>query len=500
MNKKESGILLHISSLPSKYGVGTLGKEAFKFVDFLSDCGFSYWVLLPLEITGYGNSPYQNSSAFGSNFYFIDFEALIAEGLLSVRDLQGINFNDTPKKVSFTYIFANKLAILKKAFKRFDINNEAFQKFKNNRHLLKYAIYMTAKELNDNKAWFDFPLNYRYYDKELETYLTKKHSKEIDFYIFLEFIFQKQWAKLHEYAKSKNIEIAGEVSHFLNLDSDEMYTTPQLFLVDKRNQLTYVAGYPPDEFSDVGQKWGNPLYDWDFMKDDNYRWWNERINRAASMYDRVKLNHFQGFKEFYAVPFRSENAKKGSYMPGPGLDFFKNKEDLKIVAANLGYYTDSNNFVDEAGFKSMKVTNYGFFGTHCGDEKYLPSRLPSNCYAYIGNHDNKTLKEYIESLNKDDYQILIEKVQNECRILNVEFGNEIINNKYLHSKIIELLFASNADSITLTMQDILFESNEARMNIPGILDQENWTYRFLNHQIKNSIKDEYKKLNKKYMR
>ena len=279
MKQKESGVIMHITSLPSKYGIGGMGKEAYKFIDYIKECGFSYWEILPLEDVGFSNSPFQVITAFGFNPLLIDIDSLIEEDLVNSRDLQSLDFGDNPRKVDFEKVTYAKDFVFKKAFKRFDLENEEFIEFKKDSQIFKYCLFKTIKINNDNKAWFDYSLEDRYYDEEVKIHYLKHHSKEIEYQLFLQFIFIKQWNKLHQYAKSKNIEIIGDVPHFLGYDSDEMYFNPELFMVDKRNLVTYVAGYPADNFNSRGQKWGYPLYDWEYMKTNNYKWWKKRIYR-----------------------------------------------------------------------------------------------------------------------------------------------------------------------------------------------------------------------------
>ncbi len=499
---KESGILLHITSLPSKYGIGTLGKECIKFIDYIAECGFSYWEILPLEDTGFPNSPFLIKSPFGHNSLLIDFEELIEEGLLSSRDLTGIDFGSNPRQVDFSKLFNTKEAILKKAYKRFDKENIEFINFKqNNKHLYNYCLYKTIKDHNYHKAWFDFALEDRYYSSEVKEHYERHYSDEIDFHQFLEFIFKKQWDKIHNYAKSKNIEIVGDLPHFLGYDSDAVYFEPELFMVDKRNLITFVAGFPPDNFKPQGQKWGYPLYDWDYMKLNNYKWWKERIGASFQYYDRLKLNHFRGFLEVYAIPFRSKSAKRGKYIQGPGLEFI---EEIKttsenLIASDIGTSSEKvNSFVKKTNLPSMKILIPTLFDNE--KVKCIPSEIETNCYYYLGNHNNTPIKTKLEGLNEEEKEKLLIFIKEECLKLNVPyFEDDVITLYDVSKKITELMFASNAEHLTLTLIDLLYKGDEARMNHPGTIEG-NWEARFLGFEFSDSLKNRLVDLNTKYNR
>lgn len=499
---KESGVLLHISSLPGKYGIGTLGKQAFKFVDFLKKGGFSYWEILPLEATGYGSSPYLNCSAFGYNYYLIDLESLIEDGLLTSRDLKGVVFGSDPRRVDYIQLFKVKGQVLRKAFKRFDINDQEFKEFKKDKNRYEFALYATIKEANNSKAWFDWQIGDRYFDEEVRALYQKNHQEDIDFVFFEQFIFYKQWNKLHDYARSQGIEIIGDLSHFMAYDSDAMYFNPDLFLVDKRNLATHVAGFPPDEFKKEGQKWGYPLYDWSYMKLTNYKWWKSRIYSASRMYDRIKLNHFRGFLKTYAIPFRAPNAKKGQYFYGPGLEFIEDiSKDTKLIASHLGIYSkDVDEFVLATKLPYLKTTLENIFSSEKDFRSdLLPSHIASNVYLYLGNHDNMPVREVIKSASGEAKNLAYDRLREEGKALGVNFDSNFSSSE-LAKYIIELLYASNAEHVTLSMNDMLFSGKESRMNTPGIDSSLNWTYRFLDFEFSDKLALYYKDLNEKYNR
>ncbi len=498
-NSKESGVSLHITSLPGKYGIGTLGKECYKFIDYIKECGFSYWEILPLLDIGYSNSPFQVISAFGYNHFLIDFDLLIEDGLLNKRDLFGINFGDDPRHVDFRLQFLNKDKILKKAYKRFDKNDLNFIEFSNNQYIYRYALYKTIKEHNNYKAWFDFSLEDRFFDEDVEDHYLRHHRDEIWYQIFLQYIFNKQRDKLHQYAKERNIDLVGDLPHFVGYDSDCMYFNPELFIVDKRNQATVVAGFPPDNFNSQGQKWGYPLYDWGYMKLNNYKWWMARIDDALNRFDRVKLNHFRGFKEVYAIPFRTKNAKKGHFIPGPGLNFINIiKEKGELIASDLGTFSlRINEFVKESGLPCLRTLIPSLFD-HISNS-IIPSFIEENCYFYLGNHDNTPVKAKLESLDKKERESLVLFINKECEQLNVDKLKEPFSNYDIAYKLIELIFASPAKHVTFTFQDLLYKDKNSRMNAPGTHDN-NWEYRFLSFEFDDELINKLKNLNKIYHR
>lgn len=500
--KKESGVLLHISQLPGKYGIGTIGKEAYKFIDFLAKAGFSYWEILPLEVTGYSNSPFLNCSAFGYNHYLIDIDLLINDGLLSSRDLKGIVFSDDPRRIDNLKLFKEKTKILRTAFKRFDTTNPEFIEFKKDKYRYQYVLYATIKENNNSKAWFDWSIGDRYFDEEVRHSYEKNHPKDIEFHFFEQFIFYKQWNKLHEYAKSKGIEIIGDISYFMAYDSDAMYFNPDLFLVDKRNLATYVAGFPPDDFKKDGQKWDYPLYDWNYMKLTNYKWWKSRIYNVANMYDRVKLNHFRGFLKTYAVPFRALNAKKGQYIAGPGLDLINDiSQDVNLIASHLGTYSkDVDDFVNKSNLPYLKTCLMNLYSNEKDfREDLLPSNISENIYYYLGNHDNMPLREVIKNSSPENINLAYARMRAEGKKLNVPFDSNFSSFE-LSQFLFELLFASKAEHVTLNFCDMIFSGKESRMNVPGVDTSLNWTYRYLPFEFQDKVAERFKKLNIKYNR
>ena len=502
MRSKECGVLLPIFSLPGKYGIGTLGHNAYKFIDFLSECGFSYREVLPVEDIGNGNSPFDIPSAFSLNYLFIDFDLLVEDGILNSRDFAGIDFFDSPRKVSYSKIKIAKDKILRIAFKRFDKTDSDFLSFKeNNSFRYNYALFETIKTFNNGKRWFDFRLEDRYYVSEIKKEYETFHHDTIDYYLFLAYIFKKQWKKMHDYAKSKGIDIIGEIPHFLSYNSDAMYMTPELFLIDKRNIPTFVVGFPPDDFRKEGQKWGYPLYDWEYMKTTNYKWWRYRLDAAYSLFDRIKVNHFMGFYKTYAVPFRSKNGKKGKYFQGPGLDFINDvKEDYPLIANNTGIYPeDTQKFINESNLEALTLIGPNFFQEKFFNENCLPSNINENTYLYLENHDYMPLKGFLSSLTEEQKILAENRVKSEARKLNVE--NEQCISLFEKARyLMKLALASRANHVTFTMQDILFQGKDSRINEPGTVNEENWTYRFLRSDLSDAIVKEMKEMLIKFKR
>lgn len=499
---KDSGVLLPIFSLPGKYGIGTIGQYAYKFIDFLEKAGFSYWEILPLNPVNNDNSPYSTSDVFALNYLFIDLDELIDEGLLSSRDLKDVDFGKNSKRIDYNLLFKNRKEVLFKAYRRDENKTKLIDDVIKNKDLKDFAIYMTLKEINNFKPWYDWKLEDRFFSSEVEQYVIKKENKLFNYYLWTQAIFLKQWEKMHNYAKSKGIALIGDMPHFLSYDSTQMYMHPELFLVDKRNQIKFVSGFPPDEFSKVGQKWGNPLYDWEYMKQDNFKWWNRRISYGFILYDYVKLSHFRAFYRTYAIPFRAINAKHGEYIESPKEDFFKDKLNMRLIASDLGKNDESiDKFVSNLPYPVLRTTILPFVEKNIKNyEKNLPSNLPINSYSYVGNHDNNPLMQTLYDFDKNEFNNCKQIIAEESKKLNVEYYENDKSIKYHASKIIELLFASNAQHVILQFQDLLLTREASRTNVPGKVLEENWSYRILSNDINDRLAIKFKELNIKYNR
>lgn len=496
---KESAVFLHISSLPGKYGIGSVGKEAYKFVDWLKECGFTRWEILPLNPAGPANSPYQTNSAFGFNIAFIDLDLLIDDGLLLKSDLRGIKFQKTADSVDYKLVWDTRDQILYKAYKRFNKKEYEFKKVLNDRDYQEYAFYMTMKKHNGNKAWYDWELEYRIFTPTVQEYILKNYYKEYEYYIFTQYIFLKQWRILKKYANNQGIKIVGDIPYYVSYDSVEFYFHPDLFLIGKNNVLDYISGYPKDAFNKKGQRWGNPLYDWSYMKVNNYKWWNARIARALDLYDCVRMNHFSGFYQFYAMPFSFMDNGKGFFMDGPRLDFIKDKKKLPLIAAGIGIKNDGvTKFIKESGYPDLRII---LFGLTNNEENNIHNPLLYNedCIAYSSNHDTETLRAFVRrNYNNDD---VIERISYIASKYNMVYEPEKKSLRYIFDLIIKILYKSNCSCIVLPMQDILYQDNRSRMNTPGTTLKENWCYRILKSDLDfKTINNALKEINHVYIK
>ncbi len=466
---RASGILLPISSVPSKYGIGGFSKEAYEFVDFLAKGGQTYWQILPLGPTGYGDSPYQSFSTYAGNPYYIDLEQLIKEGYLTEKECRERDFGDSESYVDYEKIYLSRFEILYKAFQNSQIERAPeFNDFvsKNKEWLPDYALFMAIKDSKKGISWAEWEKEIKS-RKDFAMSAYKEVLKEqILFYEFLQYIFQKQWMALKKYANEKGILIVGDIPIYVAFDSADTWANPDLFQLDKSGTPVAVAGCPPDAFSATGQLWGNPLYRWDYHKKTGYKWWMQRIERCYEWYDVVRIDHFRGFDEYYAIPYGDPTAEYGHWEKGPGYDLFKvMKEKLgkkAVIAEDLGFLTPSvQRLVKKTGFPGMKVLQFAFDENEESD--YLPHNYVPNCVVYTGTHDNDTTLGWFTSLNRHDKAFL-------KKYLHIK------SNKEIPDAIIRAAMASVADTAIILMQDYLGLAGEARINMPSTLGN-NWKWR-----------------------
>lgn len=485
-------ILMHISSLPSEYGIGKLGRHAFEFVNFLKKSGMKCWQILPLSPTSYGDSPYQSFSVNAGNPYFIDFEILEKDGLLEESDYSEIIWETDRRSVDYSIIYENCFDVLKTAFSNFKpMKFPDYKEFcnKNKNWLNEYALFMALKFKNDGKAWYEW-------DKELAmrvpaavSEMRKELKSEIEFFKFIQFEFSRQWSAVKEYANSCGIEIIGDIPIYAALDSVEAWAQPKLFWFDKYKLPVAVAGCPPDEFSLTGQLWGNPLYDWSFHKRTGYAWWINRIQHAAELYDIVRIDHFRGFESYYTIPYGNEDATVGEWKKGPDHELFKVAEEklgkLNIIAEDLGFITpEVRELLDKSGYPGMKVLQFAFDN---GKNEHLPHNFAStNYYAYTGTHDNETLRGWIDVASPETLKFA-------KKYLGVK------KNKELPYAIIRSAWGSVAQTAVAQMQDFLESNKDCRMNTPSTLGS-NWQFRTLKSDFTPSLAKKIKKLNKMYNR
>lgn len=476
---RASGILMHISSLPGEYGIGKLGKPAYEFADFLKKSKQKYWQILPVSPTSYGDSPYQSFSVYAGNPYFIDFEILEEQGLLNAEDYKDINWGDDPQAVDYSLLYENVFQVLKIAYKNFIKKTEIeYADFlKEQAHWIdNYGLFMALKFAHGGKAWTEWEEPLKMFDDLAIEKARKDYVEEIDFWRFVQYKYYEQWNNLKKYVNSLGIEIIGDIPIYVALDSVEVWTSPQYFLLDDEKNPIDVAGCPPDAFTELGQLWGNPLYRWDVMEKEDFKWWIDRISYAAKTYDVVRIDHFRGFESYYAIPFGMKDARIGEWRKGPDIKLFKQvKKQLgkqKIIAEDLGFITkDVAKLLKCSGFPGMKVLEFAFDPD--GKSDYLPHNYKnSNNVCYTGTHDNDTIVGWVKSASRKELKF--------CRdYLGVK------RNKDIPWGMIRLAWASVSDIAIAQMQDFLELGSDARMNVPSTLGG-NWQWRC----NKSSITDE----------
>ena len=486
-----SGILMHISSLPGPYGVGTMGKHAFEFVDFLERSGQSIWQILPLNPTGYGDSPYQSCSTFAGNHYLIDLEELVEEGLLKKEELDGIVWCNSDTKADFGILYKNRLKVLRLAFKRFE-DWEALDAFRgeNSGWLEDFALFMALKDRSGGKPWYQWNDVLKFRDGNAMGGAIRGLEKEIRFYSFVQYLFFKQWNALREYAHKKGIRIIGDVPIYVPYDSVEVWKNPELFQLDQELKPEAVAGCPPDAFSEDGQLWGNPLYRWDVMERDDFSWWTRRLAAAGKLYDIVRMDHFRGLEAYWSIPYGDKTAKGGAWIKGPGMAFVKavkkHLPELKMIAEDLGFLTQEVlDLRDASGYPGMKVLEFAFDSRE--PSEYLPHTYVRNTVCYTGTHDNMTMRQWFETAAPEA----------------VEYAAEYMNltkKEGLVWGVVRTAFSSVSETCVVPMQDLLDLGAEARMNFPGTLSDANWTWRMKKGSTGKALEKKLLALTKLYGR
>lgn len=470
---RKSGILMHLSSLPSPYGIGTMGQSAREFVDFLKASGQKYWQLLPICPTGYGDSPYQSYSTFAGNPYLIDLDELEKKGLLEKTDYENIDWESAEDAVNYGAMYEKRYPLLHKAADKFLEHPPAeFSQFceENDFWLSDFALFMALKDAHNGAPWSEWPMVLRNREADALRAASRFYKKHIDFWKALQYLFFEQWRELKVYANVNDISIIGDLPIYVSLDSVDVWAHPELFQLDENRMPKEVAGCPPDGFSADGQLWGNPLFDWDYMEDTDFAWWTRRIYYLCKEYDVLRIDHFRGFESYYAIPYGDETAKNGRWKPGPGMKIFdtveRNIGRQSIIAEDLGHLTDSvRKLLKDSGFPGMKVLQFAFDRRDDNSESYLLENFVSHCVAYTGTHDNTTIVGWFHEANPEDVAYAKEYLK-------------IPENAEVNWCMMDAIWESIAELAIVTGQDLFGLGSEARMNEPGTVSK-NWKWRAL---------------------
>ena len=492
---RKSGILMPVASLPGKYGIGTFGKESYNFVDMLAKAGQSYWQILPLGPTSYGDSPYQSFSTFAGNPYFIDPQILIEKGLLKEKEADSYDFGKSADTIDYGKIYNSRFKMLKKAFGRFDpVKEKGYAAFckKNSFWLEDYALYMAVKNSFGGVSFIEWDEPIRKRDKKsLDIYRTK-YAKEVEFYKFLQYEFLAEWKALKKYANNNGVKIIGDIPIYVAFDSADTWSDPKLFQFDEKGYPTAVAGCPPDGFSATGQLWGNPLYDWEYHKKTGYKWWIRRIRHCYELYDVVRVDHFRAFDAYYAIPYGDKTAEFGKWQKGPGFELFRKiKEemgDLDMIAEDLGFLTDSViRLVERTGHPGMKVLQFAFDSR--ADSDYLPHNYRQNTVVYTGTHDNDTTVGWFAGMKAADRKMALSYLNRK--------GFE--SDKDLALSFVKLAMSSVSKLCIIPMQDWLGLDGRARINLPSTVGG-NWVWRMKSKAFTDKLAKEIRGITKLYAR
>ena len=473
---RKSGVLMHVSSLFGDYSSGSFGKEAKYFVDFLADCGFSYWQVLPFCMVDEYNSPYKSYSSFSGNLYFIDLESLYALGLITEEELRSAR-QKSPYLCEFDRMREERFSLLQKASARVSDKVDIETYIESSPYLKAFCEFMARKAINNDAPWYEWT--------------SDAVDEDVLFaWKFIQYTFVRQWLEVKEYANSKGVRLIGDIPIYVALDSADVWSAKEQFQLDKNGMPTHVAGVSPDYFSADGQLWGNPLYDWKAMKKDGYRWWCDRIKHMSGLFDAVRIDHFRAFASYWSIPAESKTAKAGKWIKGPGLPFVKALKqaagNTEIIAEDLGDITpDVYQLVKDSGFPGMKVFQFGFLS---GDEStHLPHNYPENCVAYSGTHDNNTLLGYLWELDDDTRKRML------------AYCGHSGDWKSGLDSMIRTIFASHAGLVMIPIQDLLGYGCDTRLNTPGRADG-NWAYRITKSQLDSIDRRKWKTLNQLYCR
>ena len=470
---RKSGILMHISSLASPYGIGTMGETARQFVDFLKAGGQRCWQMLPICPTSYGDSPYQSYSTFAGNPYFIDLDELEKIGLLQKEDYEYIDWECSPDKVNYGTMYQKRYPVLRKAVSQFlESPPEDFDSYcqKNDFWLTDFALFMALKDVHGGAPWSEWKEPLRNRDENALKRAAEENEENIVFWKVLQYLFFRQWNELKTYANERGISIIGDLPIYVSLDSVDVWAHPELFQLNEDKIPKEVAGCPPDGFSADGQLWGNPLFDWGYMEEHGFSWWIERIRYLCNVYDTLRIDHFRGFDAYYAIPYGDTTAQNGYWKQGPGMKLFNAVERAigrqPIIAEDLGHLTDSvRQLLKDSGFPGMKVMEFAFDSRDESGNEYLPHNYIENCVAYAGTHDNDTILGWFAEADSEDTDYAKKYLK-------------ISEDDLLNWSMMDVLWESVANMVIIQAQDILDLGSEARMNQPSTVGT-NWQWRAL---------------------
>lgn len=484
-DNRKAGILCPVFSLSSKYGIGSFGESAYEFVRFLKKSNQTYWQILPLvPISSDGNSPYLSPSTFAGNYMYIDIDKLVDDGLLSESDVHGYKFEDD--FVDYDYVEKTKNQILRKAFENNkDLKIIDTENFSERELVRGFCLFQALKKYFNGKSWLDFPDDIKYRKKKSVDYYENLLKNEIEYNVFVQCLFYKQYFELKDYANDLGIKIFGDLPIYVSKESSDMWQNPDMFVVNEDLSAKLVAGVPPDRFSETGQYWGNPVYDWDYCEKTGFDWWLNRLNHNLKMYDLIRLDHFRGFEAFWAIDASKSTAENGHWIKAKGDEFFEilKKENLidRVVAEDLGLITDDViNLRDRFGFKGMKVMQFAFDVTEESD--YLPHNVRENCVYYTGTHDNQTLRGFVNSRSSDE----------------LEYIKNYVNSDDVEMSLIKVAYMTNSCLCMCQMQDFLGLDDDYRTNTPNTLG--NWTWRMKKDWLTDELAEKISTITKLYNR
>ncbi len=505
--ERTSGVLLHPSSLPGKYGIGSFGKEAYDFIDFLIQSGQKLWQILPLGPTGYGDSPYSSFSAFAGNPLLISLELLVEQGLLKQKEID-TGFLENRTDIDFGKLITWKFPVLKKAFKRFSETTSTLQARKmdnfrkdHSEWLENYCLFMALKDQNHLKPWFSWNTEQMIFQRETPRKLKEELRESIEFHTFLQFTFFNQWQDLKNYANRNDVKIIGDMPLYVAHDSADAWANPEYFLYDKSRNPKLVAGVPPDYFAATGQLWGNPIYNWDVMKEDGFSWWKRRLKFNLKSYDIIRLDHFRGLSEYWGVPFGEETAINGNWYKAPGKELLQaltgELGDLPIIAEDLGIITqDVIDLRDEPGLPGMRILQFAFDSGEGSGDLFLPHNYIRNSVVYTGTHDNDTLWGWFSQAKNQDKQYAMD-------YLNIPENMDIQTNRKMNPELtwafIRAAWASTANYAIIPLQDLLGLGNQSRMNLPGTTSG-NWKWRYDAEALTDELAGKLAEMTRLYQR